>query len=610
MPDVIHLLSDAVANQIAAGEVIQRPASVVKELMENALDAGATEITVHIKDSGRTLIQIADNGSGMSETDARMAFERHATSKILQASDLFTITTMGFRGEALASIAAVAEVVLRSRQAASELGTEIQIAGSKVQSQEPVACNPGTIIQVKNLFFNTPARRKFLKSDFTEQKYIIQEFQKVAIAFPGVSMVLVHNNTEIYNLPASGSLQRIVRIIGKNAQHQLVEIHTETSIVTINGFIGKPEMARKKFGEQYFFVNKRYIRHHYLHGAVNKAYEHILPTDTIPSYFIFFTIDPKNIDVNIHPTKTEVKFEDEQSVWQILHAAARESLGKFNIVPSLDFNTEASIDFPVFSSKDNSVPSPPEIQINPSFNPFEEEKITRSRYSSSLNKSNLLNWEKLYSDFEQEGTKTDSSATGTSFPELGNTKLNQSRFLQVKGRFIITPVKSGLLIIDQRKAHERILYEKFLGIMEKRQVVAQQDLFPKQVELSPDDYAFLLGLLPQINSLGFDVRDFGNGSVVINGYPAELENPDPEQLLLTFLKYFREESGSLKLAINEKLAGNLARASAIFYGKQLSDQEMNILTDQLFACQNPSFTFDGQTILTIIQEEEIEKRLR
>lgn len=607
MPDIIHLLPDSVANQIAAGEVVQRPSSALKELMENAIDAGATSIEVHVKDAGRTLIQVIDNGKGMSETDIRMSFERHATSKINEANDLFCIRTMGFRGEALASIAAVAEVEVKTRQPENDLGTELHIAGSRVTHQQPVQCAPGTNFQVKNLYFNTPARRKFLKSNATELKYLIQEFQRLAIPFHDIAFSLIHNSGEIYNLPPSVLRQRIVRIFGKHAQQGLVEINNETSIIKISGFIGKPEMAKKSFGEQYFFVNNRYIRHNYLHRAVAQAYEKILPPETIPSYYIFFEIDPANIDVNIHPTKTEIKFEEEQAIWQILHAAVRESLGKFNIVPSIDFNTESAIQIPVLNRRTEF--SSPEIQINPSFNPFDQEENSNpsGRFRSPLDRDNQQNWEKLYQGFENENSSH--SLVQPSIAGMEQAGSQPGFFFQLKGKYILTPVKSGLMIVDQKRAHERILFEDFLMALANRTPIAQRELFPHSMSLDQEDHEFLLSILEPLQALGFDIRDAGNYQVSIHCYPSELENPDPEFLIHELVRTYREEHSDLGLQLQEKIALAAAKASAIPYGKMLRLEEMQTLTDRLFACENPSYGPDGKSVLTILSLEEIGKKL-
>src|SRR5512133_659659 len=470
MPDVIKLLPDSVANQIAAGEVIQRPASVVKELVENSVDAGGKNIRVIIKDSGKTLIQVIDNGSGMTETDARLAFERHATSKITSAQDLFAIKTKGFRGEALASIAAVAMVELKTRMENNETGILVVISGSKVEKQEPCSCTPGSSFSVKNLFFNIPARRKFLKSDNTEIRHIINEFQKIVLAHPDIRFSLHHNDAEIYNLTGTNLRQRIIGVFGKQINQDLITLETETSLINIKGFIGKPENARRTYGEQFFFVNNRFMKHPYFHKAVVEAYQNILPVEAIPSYFIFMEADPASIDINIHPTKTEIKFEDERSIWQILMASVREALGRFNIVPSLDFENEALIDIPVMRSSD-LIPEQPKIQINTQFNPFDKEDRDqdRSGYIERFEKENTANWEKLYKTLEKENENPE---------KFEKIRESQRKFFQVKNKYIVCPVKSGLMMIDQKRAHERVLYERFLDTLRNKQAVSQAEMFP------------------------------------------------------------------------------------------------------------------------------------
>lgn len=608
MPDIIHLLPDAVANQIAAGEVVQRPASALKELMENAIDAGASSIDVVAKDAGRTLIQVVDNGKGMSTTDARMAFERHATSKIQQANDLYAIRTMGFRGEALASIASVAEVSLRTCQQGNELGSELIISGSQIQSQQPVQCAAGSNFQVRNLFFNTPARRKFLKSNTTELKYLMQEFERLAIPFHEISFSFKHNDNELYNLPPSTLRQRIVRMFGKNAQQGLVDIHNETSIVKISGFIGKPEMARKSFGEQFFFVNNRFIRHNYLHRAVAQAFDKILPPETIPSYFIFFEIDPANIDINIHPTKTEVKFEEEQAIWQILHAAVRESLGKFNIVPSIDFDTEGAIEIPLASR--NTELRAPSIQVDPTFNPFHTESgAGYQRPHSFSSQDNLLNWQKLYQDFEKDGKKSTLPESQSQMEGFEQPTGSNGFLVQLKGKYLLMPVKSGLMIIDQKRAHERILFEEYRRALSNHQMIAQRELFPISMQLDPEDHEFLMSILEPLQALGFEIHDKGLYQVSIHSFPAEMENPDPETLIPELIHAYREEHANLGLQLQEKIAHAAARAASIRYGTNLDQHEMQLLTDRLFACENPSFSPDGKSVLQILSLEEIGKKL-
>lgn len=611
MADIIQLLPDSVANQIAAGEVIQRPASVVKELAENAVDAQADRITVNIKDAGKTLIQIIDNGTGMSETDARLAFERHSTSKIQNADDLFAIKTMGFRGEALASIAAIAHVELKTKQARQEIGTHIQIEGSKVISQEPTSCTTGSNFAIKNLFYNVPARRKFLKSNTAEFGHIINEFQRVALANPDIEFKLYHNESEVYILPKSNIRQRIVSIYGKKINHNLIPLETNTSIVSIKGFIGKPENAKKKPGEQFFFINNRYMRNPYLNKAILNAYEQILPPDTIPSYFLYLEADPATIDVNIHPTKTEIKFENQQAIWQILHASVKESLGKNNIVPSIDFDQEQSFDIPVIS-KDTQI-NTPRIDVDPTFNPFKNNKFTSKGQKStkfSLEKDNLTNWENLYQGFEKENKPDDEfsvlSNLGTQ-TTINDNKQGENVF-HFKNKYILTPVKSGLMIIDQKKAHERILFEKFMHSLKTNMAVTQKTLFPKTIELDAKDHELLLSLKDEMTALGFDMDDFGGHAVIVNGMPADSGNQEPAQIIDKFLnEYLSGETDSKQLA-KESIAKALAKASAISSNQPLTPEEMREMIDLLFACEQPNYSPFGKKIVTIIQTEEIEKR--
>jgi DNA mismatch repair protein MutL len=614
MPDIIHLLPDSVANQIAAGEVIQRPASVVKELVENSVDSGSTEIKVLLKEAGKSLVQVIDNGCGMSETDARMAFERHATSKIRKAEDLFSIRTMGFRGEALASIAAVSQVEIKTRRKEEEIGTLLRINGSRVESQEPVSCSSGCNITVKNLFYNIPARRRFLKTNSTELRHLIIEFQRIAITLPQFCFSLYHNNSEIYNLPEVNSrLQRISGIFGKGILQNLIPVKTETSIVRVSGYIGKPEFARKTYGEQFFFVNNRYMRHPYFHKAVTEAYEEILQPETIPSYFIFFDIDPNNIDINIHPTKTEIKFEDERSVWQILHASIRESLGKFNVVPSLDFNTDRAIDIPVLDK--NRKVSAPAIGIDPGFNPFETgyDAKAKSEMIKSSDKTNIQNWQKLYEGLEQqkrssgEFENTTSSLQGMLYHEKDLTTLALFHF---KNKYILAPVKSGLMVIDQKRAHERILYERFIQFAEHNTGYAQQNLFPQSLELNPADYTLLKEIMKDLNHLGFDIGDLGNNSIIINGFPTNSKIDDPMEIIEVLLETYKATQTDLKKNHSEKIALSLSTASAIPYGKQLNREEMSNLVNNLFACSSPNYSPSGKPVFTIIDLDVFENMLK
>ncbi|HPE75473.1 MAG TPA: DNA mismatch repair endonuclease MutL [Draconibacterium sp.] len=610
MSDIIQLLPDSVANQIAAGEVIQRPASVVKELVENALDAGASEITVHVKDAGRTLIQITDNGCGMSPTDARMAFERHATSKISSANDLFCIRTMGFRGEALASIAAIADVELRTKKMEDEVGTLIHIIGSEVKAQEPTAGVNGTTFMIKNLFFNVPARRKFLKGNTTEIKHIILEIQRIAIPNPEIKISLFHNNSPIYELPKANHRKRIVDLFGKSINQSLVQVNEKTSLVNIYGFVGQPKFARKTIGEQFFFVNGRFMRHPYFHKAIMQAYQQLLPPDTFPSYFIFLEIDPGNIDINVHPTKTEIKFENERDIWQIIHAAVRESLGKHNVVPSIDFDQSGSIDIPVPQRSFDNIQFP-EIRVNPDYNPFETGKnvSTGSFGKTPTEKKNLDRWEDLYT-----GTQLKLKSEPEIKPEnddvlfsLPSVQFSGKKTLQLKQKYILTPVKSGLMVIDQKRAHERILFEKFMEVLKSDSVASQQMLFPQTIELNPADAAILQNILPDLLSLGFDIRDFGKNTFIISGTPGVLDVSSPELIVEKLLEEYKNSPVDARSKAKEQIAISLSKASSLDYGTDLKQEEIDHLIDNLFACATPNFSPEGKRVLTIIPVTDIEK---
>jgi DNA mismatch repair protein MutL len=609
--DVIQLLPDSVANQIAAGEVIQRPASVVKELMENSMDSGAGEVIIHIKDAGKTLIQITDNGCGMSPTDARMAFERHATSKIRQANDLFAIRTLGFRGEALASVAAIADIEMRTRRYEDETGTFLHVIATNVISQEPISCQQGTTIQVKNLFFNVPARRKFLKSEAYELKNIISEVQRVAIPNPEISFQLYHNNTLVHDLPTGNIMKRIVGIFGKNISHCLIPVNSATSVVTVTGFTGLPKFARKTMGEQFFFVNRRFMRHPWFHKSVMQAYEKLLPADAFPSYFLFLEVDPGCIDINVHPTKTEIKFEDEIAIWQIIHAAIRESLGKNSIVPSIDFDQNGSIDIPIPPKERTSVPEPM-IFLNPDYNPFriQEQPDFMPDPSSWRERTNLKNWDQLYEGMKQDPSlfRQNHAATNqeTGLPDLPYQGSGRKVF-QLKQKYLVFPVKSGMMVIDQRRAQERILFERFLEILRTDQVASQQVLFPHTFELNSADTGLLKELLPDLQALGFDIREFGKDTFIINGVPGILETKSPVSIVEKLLEEFKNSPVNARIRMREQVAGSLARASAMNYGEDLLPLEMEQLVDQLFACSSPNFTNDGKTVLTIIPMDEIDK---
>jgi len=588
MSDIIRVLSDTVANQIAAGEVIQRPASAIKELLENSVDAGSDRIQVIVKDAGKILIQVVDNGCGMSENDARLSFERHATSKIRQTEDLFAIRTMGFRGEALASIASIAQVEMKTKRTEDESGTHIRVDGSELIFQQPVACNNGTSFAIRNLFYNVPARRRFLKSTSTEFKHLITEFQRVALTQPETCFTLHHNDFELFNLEESGLRERIIHLMGKQLEPNLVTIQTKTSIVNIKGFIGKPEKAKRTYGEQFFFVNGRFMKHPYLHRAVMKSYESILPPDTIPSYFIYLDLDPSHVDINIHPTKSEIKFDEERAIFQILQASVREGLGKFNITPSLDFNQEGAIDMPVFKSdtKYNS----PEIQTNPDYNPFSQE-------SGSYRPEPISGWENLYPSRENEPKQENAFDQ----VELGS-------FLQIKSRYILTPVKSGLMLIHIRRAMERIRYDEYIQQAELKEFPGQKLLYPEQFDLNPADLSLIKELINELKPLGFEIEEFGGQSIIVHAIPAHSSETDVKGLVEGFLEDFKNESVDLNSPVRDKLARSLARVNNRIGEKQLDHHEMKSLFDQLFACSNPQTTPGGKTIMTILQSEEIEQR--
>ena len=623
MSDIIRLLPDSVANQIAAGEVIQRPASVIKELVENAIDAGAQHIDVLVTDAGKSSIQVIDDGKGMSETDARLSFERHATSKIREAADLFALRTMGFRGEALASIAAVAQVELRTCVEGEELGTKLVIAGSKVESQEAISCPKGSNFCVKNLFFNVPARRKFLKSNQTELSNILTEFERIALVNPNVSFTLYHNDAELFNLPAIQLRQRIMGVFGKKINQDLLSLDVDTTMVRISGFVARPESARKKGVRQYFFVNGRYMRHPYFHKAIMDAYEHLIPVGEQVSYFIYFDVDPGNIDVNIHPTKTEIKFENEQAIWQILAAAVKETLGKVNAVPSIDFDTEGMPDIPAFESSPYAGIQPPKTTYNPDYNPFNTSAVPPSSYSSKPSRD----WEQLYEGLEHHSSaqhiqksypddgdyftaaSMEQPVTPTLYDHSEEAAMGEksSQHYQFKGRFILTSVKSGLMIIDQQRAHIRILYDQYLEQITRRQGASQGMLFPDIVQFPVSEVPVLQEIMEDLSYLGFELTDLGGGSYAINGIPSGIEGLNPVELIQSMVHTAMEKGGKVKEEVQSNLALTLAKAAAIVPGQVLTNEEMNGLVDGLFAVATPNYTPDGKTVLSVLQEDELEK---
>ena len=597
MPDIIHLLPDSVANQIAAGEVIQRPASVVKELVENSIDAKATRIDVLITDAGKTCIQIVDNGCGMSETDARLAFERHATSKISKASDLFCLHTMGFRGEALPSIAAVSQVELRTKMSEEKLGVCLSIEGSKVVDQQPVACDVGANFMVKNLFFNIPARRRFLKSNQTEFNNIVAEFEKIVLAHPEVRFSLVNNDSVVYDLPSGTYLQRIADVFGKRMNQQLLHIEVDTSIVRIKGFVGTPESSRKKGAKQFFFVNGRYMRHPYFGRAVMLAYDRLIPPDEQVPYFVYFDIDPSRIDVNIHPTKAEIKFEDEQEVFQILMASVKEAVGKFDVAPQLDFGSSATPDeIPVYDPRKKSVEQP-SITLEGGYNPFENFAPPRN--------SAPRNWQKLFDGISSHNEVSQEDII-PDVVEPKNPVLGRSlEHFQYKQRYIMTSVHSGLMVIDQHRAHVRILYERFLKNLSERKCAGERLIFPETVKLTPVESSALAASAGEIIAAGFDISDLGDGSFAINALPAGTETLNATELLKDVLAETDGKTG-IKEEIDKHIALVLARHAAISVGSELGDKEMGGMIDELFATSSPKYTPDGKLVVAIIPQEKIE----
>ena len=606
MPDIIHLLPDSVANQIAAGEVIQRPASAVKELLENAVDSGADEIQLIIKDAGKQLIQVTDNGCGMSETDARMCFERHATSKIKTAGDLFAIRTLGFRGEALASMAAIAQVELKSKRTEDELGTLIHIEGSQVKSQEPCASRNGTTITIKNLFYNIPARRKFLKSNTTELRHIIEEFQRVALVYPEIRFSFHNENRQLFMLTKSNLKQRIAALFGSSYNNRLVQVDQQSDVVTISGYIGKPEFARKTRGEQYFFVNGRFIKHPYLNHAVDGAFSELIPKDAYPTYFIYFSINPKEIDINIHPTKTEINFRNNQVIYSILSAAIKQALGRFNM-QSIDFDVEQSLDFN--PPKQGEPVRQPAVNIDPSYNPFEKKNTGSSLPAFKPSRQKTTGWEKLYEQdsfipkpdhvqgdgFQQAKPENETDPEGSHQSEP---------VFQLHNKYIVTSVKSGLMIIDQRRAHERILFERFLQSLNSGKGLSQQHLFPATLQFSAGDTEILKSILDDLKILGFDLEEFGENTFIVNGTPADMQNDSVNDLLENIIENYKKQLKTLKIDKKINLARSLAVNMAIGDDKRMEHEEIMSIIERLFACKVPEVSPDGKPIVRILTIEE------
>lgn len=634
MSDIIKLLPDSVANQIAAGEVIQRPASVIKELVENAIDAGATSIQIVLKDAGRTLIQVIDNGKGMSDTDARLAFERHSTSKISKAEDLFSLQTMGFRGEALASIAAIAQVELRTRAKGAQLGTKIMINASKCESQEPDMCPEGSNFMIKNIFFNVPARRKFLKSNQVELSNIIKEYEKLALVNHHVDFSL-SNNDKLLNKFSGGSFkQRIASLWGAKVDQQLVPLNTDTSLVRITGFVSKPEGARKRNFLQFLFVNGRFMRHPYFHKAIISSYSELIPDDEQPNYFLNFSVDPESIDVNIHPTKTEIKFENELPIWQILAAAVKESLGRFSAVPQIDFDTIDAPEIPAFN--DHTVVTAPEDGVDPTYNPFKPQSKSSAGGGSSYHPQSagsfgsyssnpLPDWEKLYQNFEKGKQEGIASITEQdvedSFSDIGEVKpvnngvqaeiitpdMSSAMCMQMKGRYILSPIKSGLMIVDQHRAHVRVLFEQYIKQLDATTISSQRVLFPEVLQLTTSQNIILKELEPEMEKIGFNLAQLSGNDWSINAVPAGMENVNIKDTILQVIDEVSMGGTSITTKVYESIALRVAKSAAIPYGKTMLQEEMDTLLSKLLCLPNPNYTPDGKTIISVLSNDQLEK---
>ncbi|WP_313804076.1 DNA mismatch repair endonuclease MutL [Flavobacterium sp.] len=619
MSSIIQLLPDHVANQIAAGEVVQRPASVVKELVENAVDAGATMIQLIVKDAGKTLIQVIDNGKGMSDADAKLCFERHATSKIRQAEDLFSLHTKGFRGEALASIAAIAHVELKTRQEHEELGTHLIIEGSKFVSQDVAVLPKGTSFLVKNLFFNIPARRNFLKSDTVEFRHIVDDFERVALAHPNIHFILMHNGSEMFNLPSSNTRQRIVNVFGGKTNEKLVPISESTEIVEIQGFVGKPEFSKKSRNEQFFFVNNRFIKSPYLHHAIMAAFEGLLKDGNQPSYFLFLDVPPHSIDINIHPTKTEIKFDDEQAMYAILRSAVKHSLGQFNVAPILDFERDSALDIPYdYKDKESETPL---IQVDTNFNPFAEEKPSKSFSSSSggsysfggsyKKQESSASWESLYVGLSSAADEVDvneiqfesEEVTGSLFEE-STTEISSNKTYQIQKKYIVSPIKSGLLLIHQERAHQRVLYEQFFVNITVQEAASQQLLFPLELHFTPSEMMILKELKESLEKTGFVFSAMTTEIAMMTGLPVNLSDKEVQALLEELINNFNESIPDSGFSQTDKIAQTMCKNLAVKTGNYLSEKEQEGIVNSLFACKEPNVSpFNKPTFVTIGMED-------
>lgn len=606
MSDIIQLLPDAVANQIAAGEVIQRPASAVKELLENAVDAGSGFVQLIIRDAGKTLIQVMDDGIGMSVTDARLSFERHATSKIRVADDLMSLHTMGFRGEALASVAAIAQVELKTRRNEDEIGTTIKIEGAEFVNQENCVCSKGSSIAIRNLFYNVPARRNFLKSNPVETRHIVEEFTRVALSNPETAFSFHHNDMQVFDLRKANFRQRIAAIFGTSYNVRLVPVEEDTTIVKLTGYVCKPEFAKKNRGEQYFFVNNRFIKDGYLHHAVGAAFENMISKDSYPSYFINIQIDPSHIDVNIHPTKTEIKFVDEKSVYAIMRAAVKRALGKFSVAPSLDFDQERSFDIPL--KQLDTLPKMPTIKVNPNYNPFRPETVepyaASKPWSTSVTQARVENWHQLYKDLDKAEITIESSINAShEYPLMDN--LDEHCFFQMQMKLIVVTHAKGVLLIDQQQAHERILFERNLNNLIHKPAATQQQLFPQNMEFTPEDAMLLKELQPELRQMGFDINEFGRNDFVLHGAPAEVVGGDEKKVLQQMMDQFKHNRDIAHLESRTNLALSYARSLAIKKDTPLSEREMKHLVVELMNCENPMLSHSGKNIIAQISIEEL-----
>jgi DNA mismatch repair protein MutL len=621
MTDIIQLLPDHVANQIAAGEVVQRPASVVKELLENAIDAGAEDIKLIIKDAGKTLVQVIDNGKGMSVTDARLSFERHATSKIKSAEDLFQLNTKGFRGEALASIAAIAHVELKTKRPDDELGTAIEIEGSTVKSQEVTVTPTGTSVAVKNLFFNIPARRNFLKSDTVELRHITDEFHRVALAHPNIAFAFYHNGSELFNLPNENYRQRVVHIFGNKTNEKLVPVEEKTEVLKISGFVGKPEYSKKTRSEQFFFVNQRFIKSPYLNHAISAAFEGLLKDGYHPSYFLNLTVDPKTIDINIHPTKTEIKFDDEHTLYAILRSAVKHSLGQFNIAPVLDFEQQSSFDTP-YSYKDKASKAPT-IEVDRSFNPFADEGNNSGSMSSkstsnrtSFKSAPAANWESLYVGLESKGNGRQEHDIEASFENNIKTETifsdasveTSKTTFQLQQKYIVSTLKSGMLIIDQNRAHQRILYESFLKHITIKEATSQQLLFPLQLSFTPNEVNIISGLKEDLEHTGFVFSDVKEETITITGVPVGVPESEVSIILEQLISDVEHDVPDANFSATDLLAKSMAKSLAIKNGQSLNNTEQEHLVNSLFACKEPNISPTNRPTFIKLSTDDIEKK--